>query len=148
MSLRFTLPGSIKNTEKPIGYASPFSTNPADNASQGKLTHGALLHQFDPPKFEEDDNEPMPSYVYTSRIQPDSDHMNEIFANKENYDGMPGFVDSQLVSESFTPEQSLNLIVILVAIIAIIAVGGAFGWVCCKKPNDNSNQRLNDDNVF
>lgn len=141
MSLRFTLPGSIKNTEKPIGYTSPFSTNPADNASQGKLTHGALLHQFDPPKFDEDDNEPISPYVYRSRMQPDSDHMNESLENKENYDGMPGFADSQLVSESFTQEQSLNLIVILVAIIAIVAVGGAFGWFCCKKPDSNDSQR-------
>jgi hypothetical protein len=144
MSLRFTLPDSIKNTDKPVGYTSPFSATPADNAAQGKLTHGALLHQFDPPKFDEDDNEPMPPYVYRSRMQPDSSHMNEMLANKENYDGMPGFVDSQLVSESFTQEQSLNLLVILVTIIAIVAVGYAVGWFTCKICSVNCNQQRND----
>ena len=106
------------------------------------------MRQFDPPNFDEDDNEPMPPYVYKSRMQPDSDHMNETLANKENYDGMPGFADSQLVSESFTPEQSLNLLVILVSIIAIVAVGGVLGWFCCKKCERNGYQRINDDDIF
>lgn len=47
----------------------------------------------------------------------------------EGFKGISGLVDSHLVAEAFTSEQSLNIIVIILSIIAICVCGVVFGFI-------------------
>ena len=147
MSTKIELPSTFGNTAPVQTYDSPYSNNPSDNALQGKISNGVLTTTFAAPKLGDisGDSAAQPtSYVYGNRLQQIVEEGNPEalvvqnaaqVAAKEGYTRMPQFVDSELVSESFTQEQSLNIIVILMSIIAICIVGACFGFLAfsCRK---------------
>ena len=140
MSAKIELPNTFANTTLPQTYSSPFSVRDSDNAQQGKLTKGALINQFDAPKLNAGSDEPIyPGYQYRSRLEQNDLSANKHVtfvnvdepkeASKENYNGIPGFVDSHLVSENFTPEENLNIMTVLMFIIVICLVAFCFGYL-------------------
>lgn len=105
---------------------SPYSNNPADNAAQGKISGGKLNRLFDAPvqkpsQFDET------RAVYMNRLQQRADDLS-IKKPVEAFKPIPGFKDSELVSEAFTQEDYTAIICLLVAVIVLILAGATLGF--------------------
>ena len=137
MTTQFELPSNFSNTEAPKTFDSPYSIQPSDNAIQGKITRGTLINTFKAPKLNEGMENPMETaYVYNNRLEqkPEDGNKQAMIVNaQEGYAGMPGFVDSDLVSEAFTLDSSAQTVIIVIVIVAVVAVAGYFGFMWFKK---------------
>lgn len=130
MSTQFELPSNFTNATPVLTYRAPFSSHPADNAIQGKITNGVLHKTFEAPK-ERLTAVDTDSSVYRNRIEQRAGAMNPVVAkraaNIEKFKAMPGMKGSEVVTEAFTEEQSHTLIILLLSLIAICILGCCFG---------------------
>lgn len=142
---------SVGGAKDAYFVTSPYSNNPSANASQGALTYGNLVTEYEPPNIVVSPSDD--GYYIRNRLHMDStnNQVSEITKSeqeayvapsrrhekltvnpsrkKEKYTEMPGFRGSEIHQEAFTEEETSYIFVILMSVITFCIVGICFGFL-------------------